>query len=47
MKIGLSHLAICVRVGLFGQNLDKDEVIKILDDCLLTDEDMTLGKIIG
>ena len=27
-----------------GQNLDKDEVIKILDGCLLTDEDMILGK---
>ncbi|OUV06086.1 MAG: hypothetical protein CBC40_00555, partial [bacterium TMED80] len=27
-----------------GQNLDKDEVIKILDDCLLTDKDMILGK---
>ena len=27
-----------------GQNLDKHEVIKILDDCLLTDEDMILGK---
>ncbi len=27
-----------------GQNLDKHEVIKILDDCLLIDEDMILGK---
>ena len=27
-----------------GQDLNKDEIIKILDDCLLTDEDMILGK---
>ena len=27
-----------------GQDLKKDEIIKILDDCLLTDDDMILGE---
>ena len=27
-----------------GQDLNKDEIIKILDDCLLTDEDTILGE---
>ena len=27
-----------------GQGLDKNKIIKLLDDCLLSDEDLLLGR---